>query len=125
MMELVPIHTLDGAEGDQALAQCVRILNYEWPRSETIRLCWHKYYLETLIIFLLRLRGLRGSSDKLPCHLVLLSRHAGARGRGVVGHVRISRIPADTSHVFIESVVIHPQLRSVTEETRGLHAINM
>ena len=124
MMELVPIHTLGGTEGDQALAQCVRILNYEWPRSETIRLCWHKYYLETLIIFLLRLRGLRGSSDKLPCHLVLLSGHAGARGRGVVGHVRISRIPADTSHVFIESVVIHPQLRLVTEEeTRGLHII--
>ena len=126
-MELVPIHTLGGTEGDQALAQCVRILNYEWPRSETIRLCWHKYYLETLMIFLLRLRGLRGSSDKLPCHLVLLSRHAGARGSGVVGHVRISRIPADTSHVFIESVVIHPQLRLVTEEseeeTRGLHII--
>jgi len=102
-MELVPIHTLGGTEGDHALAQCVRILNYEWPRSETIRL-----------------RGLRGSSDKLPCHLVLLSRHAGARGRGVVGHVRISRIPADTSHVFIESVVIHPQLRG-----RGLGKILM
>ena len=50
-MELVPIHTLGGTEGDQALAQCVRILNYEWPRSETIRLygsnIWRHFYIFT------------------------------------------------------------------------------
>ena len=91
-MELVPIHSLEGEEKNTALKQCVQILNFEWPRSDTIRL-----------------RGLQSSSEKLPCNLVLLIRDNAKIS--VIGHSRISRIPADDSQVFVESVVIHPNLR--------------
>ena len=91
-MELVPIHSLEGCDREEAIIQCVKILNFEWPRSDTIRR-----------------RGLESSSEKLPCNLVLYQRSGGQIG--VIGHSRVSRIPADNSKVFIESVVIHPQLR--------------
>lgn len=93
-MEIAPVHILEGLDKDEAMQQCVKILNFEWPRSDTIRL-----------------RGLQSSSDKLPCHLVLFTRHCDKVQ--VIGHSRISKIPADTSQIFIESVVIHPQLRLV------------
>ena len=91
-MELVPIHSLDGLLKDEVLTQSVRILNFEWPRSETIRM-----------------RGLNSSSDKLPTHLVLVQHFGGKVS--VIGHSRISKIPADETQVFIESVVVHPHLR--------------
>ena len=94
MMELVPVHQLSDCDKSEALEQCVKILNYEWPRSDTIRL-----------------RGLQSSSDKLPSNLVLFTREE-ERIR-VIGHSRISKIPADNTQIFIESVVIHPQLRYV------------
>jgi len=91
-MEIIPIHALRDEEQASAMSQCVKILNCEWPRSETIRL-----------------RGLQSSSDQLPANLVLVTR---VRDEiKVVGHSRISKIPADPSQVFVESVVIHPQLR--------------
>lgn len=92
-MELVALHSLSGAVREEALAQCVKILNFEWPRSDTIRR-----------------RGLESSSQRLPSNLVLLQRGEGGKLE-VIGHARISRIPADSTQVFIESVVIHPQLR--------------
>ena len=91
-MELVPIHSLDGLLKDEVLTQSVKILNFEWPRSETIRM-----------------RGLNSSSDKLPTHLVLVQHFGGKVS--VIGHSRISKIPADETQVFIESVVVHPHLR--------------
>ena len=93
IMELSPIHSLETDDMDDVTSQTVKILNFEWPRSDTIRL-----------------RGLQSSSDKLPCNLVLFTRDIDARAR-VIGHARISKITADTSQVFIESVVVHPQLR--------------
>jgi len=91
-MELLPIHTIEGSARDEILSQSVKILNFEWPRSETIRL-----------------RGLQSSSDHLPTHLVLIQHFGGKVS--VIGHSRISKIPADDTQVFIESVVIHPHLR--------------
>ena len=92
-MELSPIHCLKTDDIDDVTSQTVKILNFEWPRSDTIRL-----------------RGLQSSSDRLPCNLVLFTRDTDTRTR-VIGHARISKIPADSSQVFIESVVVHPQLR--------------
>ena len=77
------------------MSQCVSILNHEWPRSDTIRR-----------------RNLSMSSDRLPTNLVLTQKFPGtAPGVSVVGHARISKIPKDPAAVFIESVVIHPDLR--------------
>ena len=78
------------------MSQCVSILNHEWPRSDTIRR-----------------RNLSMSSDRLPTNLVLTQKFPGPQGGGVsvVGHARISKIPKDPAAVFIESVVIHPDLR--------------
>ena len=92
-MELAPIHSLETENDADIRSQTVKILNFEWPRSDTIRL-----------------RGLQSSSDKLPCNLVLFTRDCDQMTR-VIGHARISKIPADASQVFIESVVVHPQLR--------------
>ena len=57
----------------------------------------------------LRRRGLESSSHKLPSNLILLQSRV--EKLEVIGHSRISRIPADNTQVFIESVVIHPHLR--------------
>lgn len=91
-MELVPLHSLDGSTKDDVFAQSVKILNFEWPRSETIRM-----------------RGLNSSNENLPSHLVLVQHFGGKVS--VIGHSRISKIPADETQVFIESVVVHPHLR--------------
>ena len=93
-MELVPIHSLEADDKEEAITQTVKILNFEWPRSDTIRR-----------------RGLESSSEALPCNLVLHQRSGPGRSIRVIGHSRISKILADSSKVFIESVVIHPQLR--------------
>jgi len=81
-----------GVVRQHVLTQAVKLLNYEWPRSDTIRL-----------------RGLESSSPDLPSHLVLGSQEE--EDFLVLGHSRISKVPADSSKVFIESVVIHPGLR--------------
>ena len=94
IMDLVPIHALESADKEEAITQTVKILNYEWPRSDTIRR-----------------RGLESSSESLPCNLVMHQRSGPGGSIRVIGHSRISKIPADSSKVFIESVVIHPQLR--------------
>lgn len=96
-MELLAIHKLEEMVKESVLDQTVNILNYEWPRSDTIRR-----------------RGLLSSSPDLPSNLVLVQK---SNGKGVdddlsvLGHSRISKIPADPNFVFVESVVIHPQLR--------------
>jgi len=92
-MEVVPVHLLEGQSRNQILTQTVSILNYEWPRSETIRL-----------------RGLETSTQQLPSNLVMLVRGEESR---VIGHARISRIPANPQELFLESVVIHPGLRGL------------
>lgn len=91
-MEVEPVHLLEGDRRSQILTQTVAILNFEWPRSETIRL-----------------RGLESSSHQLPSNLVMV----GKGERSVIGHARISRIPAIPGDLFLESVVIHPGLRGL------------
>jgi len=92
-MEVVPVHLLEGPRRSQILTQTVSILNYEWPRSETIRL-----------------RGLESSTQQLPSNLVMVLKGEETR---VIGHARISRIPANPQDLFLESVVIHPGLRGL------------
>jgi GNAT superfamily N-acetyltransferase len=87
--EVVAAHEL----GPGALAQAAAILNWEWPRSETIRL-----------------RGLESSSPLLPCSLLLLARGGDPR---VLGQARLSRVPALSGELFLESVVVHPGLRGL------------
>ena len=68
------------------------ILNHEWPRSETIRK-----------------RSLESSNPGFPMNLILVETFGSTNK--VLGHARISKIPANQDAVFIESVIIHPHLR--------------
>merc|ERR1719435_305934 len=92
MMELATVHSFEGGVREGVMTQTVNILNFEWPRSDTIRR-----------------RGLEGSSPDLPTNLVLVQEVGG--NVIVLGHSRVSKVPADLKKVFIESVVIHPGLR--------------
>ena len=67
------VHELEGAEKEKGIASAVAILNFEWPRSETIRR-----------------RGLESSSAELPCSLVMFV----GEKRKVVGHAKVSKVPA-------------------------------
>jgi len=89
-VRVVGVHELEGTQREAAIRQAVQLLNFEWPRSEA-----------------LRMRGLASSSASLPCSLVLL-----ARGE-VAGTARVSSIPALPQGVFLESVVVHPGLRGL------------
>jgi len=96
-MELLTIHQLEEIVKECVLDQTVNILNFEWPRSDTIRR-----------------RGLLSSSPDLPINLVLVQKSpdkATGSDLDVLGHSRISKVPANPSFVFVESVVIHPELR--------------
>lgn len=92
-MELVAVHDLR-EDQDKIIDLCIGVLNWEWPRSYTIRK-----------------RGLLSSSANLPTNLVLILRFPQPNSPAVLGHARISKIPADMEAVFIESVVVHPELR--------------
>ena len=83
----------DQEEKEESVASAVAILNFEWPRSETIRR-----------------RGLESSSAELPCSLVMF---VGREKRKVVGHAKVSKVPALPGELFVESVVIHPSLRGI------------
>lgn len=86
------VHELEGAEKEESVASAVAILNFEWPRSETIRR-----------------RGLESSSAELPCSLVMFV----GEKRKVVGHAKVSKVPALPGELFVESVVVHPGLRGI------------
>jgi len=86
------VHELEGAEKEKGIASAVAILNFEWPRSETIRR-----------------RGLESSSKELPCSLVMFV----GKQRNVVGHAKVSKVPALPGQLFVESVVVHPGLRGI------------
>lgn len=92
-MDLQAIHDTAPDIRPRLLEQCVAILNQEWPRSDTIRL-----------------RSLTTSSPNLPTNLILTQTFPD-EGVFVIGHARISRIPKNPAAVFIESVVVHPDLR--------------
>jgi len=86
-----PIH-LDTEFKASIKEQCCKIMNHEWPRSESLR--W---------------RMLDSSRDELPMSLALVQWFKS--GPCVLGHTRLSRIPSDTNAVWIESFIIHPELR--------------
>ena len=91
MLELIPIHSdISEALKSSIKDECVAILNEEWPRSET-----------------LRYRSLDSSKESLPMCIALVKTPENA----VLGHVKLSQIPSHGSAVWIESVVIHPDLR--------------
>ena len=89
---VVAVHELEGTEKEESVANAVAILNFEWPRSETIRR-----------------RGLESSSAQLPCSLLM---YIGEK-RKVVGHAKVSKVPALPGELFVESVVVHPGLRGI------------
>jgi len=86
------VHELEGMEKEESVANAVAILNFEWPRSETIRR-----------------RGLESSSAQLPCSLLMFV----GEKRKVVGHAKVSKVPALPRELFVESVVVHPGLRGI------------
>lgn len=91
MLELIPVHADIPCEmKNEIKSQCILILNEEWPRSET-----------------LRLRTLNASKESFPMCLALLKRPENI----VIGHVKLSEIPSICYAVWIESIVIHPDLR--------------
>ncbi|XP_040581573.1 uncharacterized protein Naa80 [Lepeophtheirus salmonis] len=89
--ELFPLHKVHDSRQD-IINQCCDILNFEWPRSETIRI-----------------RSLTSSCEELPTCLALV--HWFSSGPSVLGHAKVAYIPSNERGVWIESVVIHPDLR--------------
>ena len=91
-LELIPVHTNEITSDlkTDIKDQSVLLLNSEWPRSET-----------------LRLRTLNASKESFPMCLALLKKPENV----VLGHVKLSEIPSLSFAVWIESVVIHPDLR--------------
>jgi hypothetical protein len=71
VMELVAVHDLLEYK-DTIVDLCIQILNWEWPRSDTIRR-----------------RGLLSSSPSLPTNLVLIQRFPRPPAPAVLGHARI------------------------------------
>ncbi|XP_053698913.1 uncharacterized protein LOC128745871 [Sabethes cyaneus] len=67
--------------------QCVRLINFEWPRSRMAR-------------FL----SLETSTDTLPTSLILSQMINGINT--VLGHAKLTNVPADSNAVFLESVVV-------------------
>ncbi|KAG8231886.1 hypothetical protein J437_LFUL009735 [Ladona fulva] len=86
-MEVVPIHSVP-----HLMKECCELLNMEWKRSETARL-----------------RSLTASCDELPTCLVLIQNESDTIK--VIGHSKLSKIPTVPEGCFVESVVIHPNLR--------------
>ena len=91
MLQLIPIHADMSEELKSNFKdQCVAILNEEWPRSET-----------------LRYRTLNSSKESFPMCIALVKTPENV----VIGHVKLSQIPSAGQAIWIESVVIHPDVR--------------
>ena len=91
-MELIPLHSSVAKDHSVIRSQCTYILNFEWPRSETLR---H--------------RTLDSSRPDLPMCLALVQWFDAVPA--VLGHCRLSKILSDPDAVYLESVIIHPDLR--------------
>lgn len=83
-LDVLPLHKHFGY-----LMQCCELINDEWKRSETARL-----------------RSLESSRDELPTSLILIENE-----KKVIGHCKLTPIPAMTDACFIESVVISRDIR--------------
>ncbi|ETN63915.1 hypothetical protein AND_004362 [Anopheles darlingi] len=82
--------------------QCVRMINAEWPRSRMARF-W----------------GFETSTDTLPITLVLTQLIEGATV--VLGHAKVSPVPADDNAAYVESVVVDYRYRG---RGIGTHLMN-
>uniref|UniRef100_A0A8D8P3F2 N-acetyltransferase 6 n=2 Tax=Culex pipiens TaxID=7175 RepID=A0A8D8P3F2_CULPI len=72
--------------------QCVRLINSEWSRSRMARF-W----------------GFESSTDTLPITLILAQMIKGSNT--VLGHVKLSPVPADLNAVYVESLVVDHRYR--------------
>lgn len=81
----MPIHKFP-----ELIAQCCRLINSEWPRSEVARM-----------------RSLEASCDNLPTSLVLTRDF----NQSVLAHLKISAIHSKPHCCFIESVVVDKKFR--------------
>lgn len=82
---VVPIHHYP-----ELIKACCKLINSEWPRSETARI-----------------RSLEASCDSLPVSLVLTTDNC----QKVLAHCKISAIPHKKKSCFIESVVVDKNCR--------------
>ena len=94
-MELISLHSEKAQNYPQIKAQCCFILNREWPRSRA-----------------LRMRTLEASRPELPSNFALVQ-WFNDDAPFALGHARITRIPAEPDAVWIESVVVHRDLRGL------------
>ena len=91
-IELLALHSEKALKYPSILQECCFILNREWPRSRA-----------------LRLRTLESSRPELPANFALVQKFND--NFHVLGHARVTRIPSNDAAVWIESVVIHQNLR--------------
>uniref|UniRef100_A0A1B6L3D2 N-acetyltransferase domain-containing protein n=1 Tax=Graphocephala atropunctata TaxID=36148 RepID=A0A1B6L3D2_9HEMI len=83
-LEVLPLHQYEGFR-----EACCSLINSEWKRSRTARML-----------------SLKKSCDNLPTSLVMVY-----NGAEVVGHSRLSPIPALPDACFVESVVVDKAYR--------------
>lgn len=83
IIKVLPLH-----HNKKYQADCCKLINDEWKRSETARM-----------------RSLDCSCDNLPTSLILLQNDS------VIGHLKLSSIPNILNTCFVESVVIKRGLR--------------
>lgn len=76
IIDVVPIHL-----NPHLINQTVELINSQWPRSR-----------------IARLNTLNSSCDQLPCCLVATK----SKTETVVGHLKITPVPSDTSACFLE-----------------------
>ncbi|XP_037953129.1 N-alpha-acetyltransferase 80 isoform X2 [Teleopsis dalmanni] len=82
---VVPIHTYP-----ELMPATCKLINAEWPRSETARM-----------------RSLEASCDTLPCSLVLTTDGMSR----VIAHCKLSPISSKKKACFVESVVVDKTVR--------------
>ena len=97
LYSIVPIH-----ERPDLFKECCRIINAEWPASETRRYVLYLkfesnvYFCYAEILFY-RLKTLSESCEEFPTCLVLLNKET------VIGHCKLSRIPNELQCCFLGS----------------------
>ncbi|XP_025157497.1 N-acetyltransferase 6 isoform X3 [Harpegnathos saltator] len=93
---VIPLH-----HRPDLITDCCKLLNSEWPRSETARM-----------------KSLNVSCDNFPTCLILINDK-----NKVLGHCKISLVAKSKVSCFIESVVIDYRCRSQGLGSRLLHGV--
>ncbi|XP_031560452.1 uncharacterized protein LOC116296527 [Actinia tenebrosa] len=87
-IEIVKLH-----DHPELIQDVVKILNLEWPRSESARI-----------------HSLKDSGDDLPCSLLLVHKYDN-KNLAVIGHNKISKVHGNIKSVFIENVIVEKTKR--------------